>query len=411
MSSALTDRSRILRNIRDLVLKRHINVAGVELEAWAARLNERTPVLAAAETDEFEAEVRRILTELGTSHTAFYCDLPQRFPPQHTINATLSRAAGTDGRWMFIDVFEDGPAHVAGIRPGDLLIAVDGREYGDSEPPQFGIGAGHRLTLKAAGTNGTRDIDVTVPVRKATKHRPPMVEPKALTCRMIEGNIGLLRVVYFPGAAGMRFAEELDRAIQELRSAGCERLLLDLRGNIGGSLGFARLASYLCPDVVPIGHSLTPQRLRTGYNPDALPKVIMPRSRWELLATLARFSFSDKSVMLMTQGLGAQRFHGKVVVLVNEWTNSAGEMVAAFACEQAGAHIVGERTRGNVLGAANFNVGGGYWLRLPVFGWFTSRGCTLEGAGVAPDTRVSASGLPDVIDDQFSEALRAVKQL
>src|SRR5206468_3741458 len=166
---------------------------------------------------------------------------------------------------------------------------------------------------------------------------------------------------------------------------GCERLIIDLRGNIGGSLGFARLASYLCPGQIAIGHSLTPRRLREGYDSKALPQVPMPRSRLELLFTLARFSFRDNSVMLLTQGLGRQPFHGRIVVLVNEWTNSAAEMVANFAEENKLATVVGTKTCGTVLGARNFGVGGGYWLRLPVFGWFTSNGGTIEGKGVLPN--------------------------
>ena len=47
-------------------------------------------------------------------------------------------------------------------------------------------------------------------------------------------------------------------------------------------------------------------------------------------------------------------------MLVNEWTNSAAEMVANFAAENRLATIVGEKTRGNVLGAMNFKVG--WWL-------------------------------------------------
>ena len=74
--------------------------------------------------------------------------------------------------------------------------------------------------------------------------------------------------------------------------------------------------------------------------------------RAELLVTLARFAFRDKSVMLLTQGLGPQPFHNRIVVLVNEWTNSAAEMVANFAAENGLATIVGQKTRGNVLGAA-----------------------------------------------------------
>jgi C-terminal processing protease CtpA/Prc len=133
----------------------------------------------------------------------------------------------------------------------------------------------------------------------------------------------------------------------------------------------------------------------------------MPRTRPELLVTLTRFAFRDKSVMLLTQGLGAQPFHNRVVVLVNEWTNSAAEMVANFAAENRLATIVGQKTRGNVLGAANFKVGSGYWLRVPVFGWFTSKGRSLEGNGVDPDVLVEAS--PEALvagqDNQMTKAI------
>jgi len=139
----------------------------------------------------------------------------------------------------------------------------------------------------------------------------------------------------------------------------------------------------------------------------------MPRSRPELLFTLIRFSFRDKSVMLLTQGLGTQPFHNRIVVLVNEWTNSAAEMVANFAAEKRLATVVGQKTRGNVLGAMNFKVGGGYWLRLPVFGWFTSKGRSLEENGVDPDILVEVS--PDALaagkDNQMTTAVDIVNGL
>ena len=139
----------------------------------------------------------------------------------------------------------------------------------------------------------------------------------------------------------------------------------------------------------------------------------MPASRGQLLTTLGRFLIRDKSVMLLTQGLGEQPFHNRIVVLVNEWTNSAAEMVANFAAENRLATVVGEKTRGNVLGAMNFNVGGGYWLRLPVSGWFTSKGRSLEGNGVVPDVLVEIS--PDALaheqDNQMTEAVDVAKGL
>src|SRR5204863_3692738 len=97
-------------------------------------------------------------------------------------------------------------------------------------------------------------------------------------------------------------------------------------------------------------------------------------------------------------------------MLVNEWTNSAAEMVANFAAENRLATIVGHKTRGNVLGAANFKVGGGYWLRLPVFGWFTSKGRSLEGNGVDPDimVEISPDALSDGQDNQMTKAIEIV---
>jgi carboxyl-terminal processing protease len=128
------------------------------------------------------------------------------------------------------------------------------------------------------------------------------------------------------------------------------------------------------------------------------------------MLALARFALRDKSVMLLTQGLGLQPFHGRVAILVNEWTNSAAEMLASFASEHRLATIIGTKTAGNVLGAVNQRVGAGYWLRVPVFGWYTSNGKCLEGQGVSPDLQVDVdpTSLDPAIDQQ---ARRAVEVL
>jgi len=227
---------------------------------------------------------------------------------------------------------------------------------------------------------------------------------------MIDSKVGLLTIPYFSDPTGLGFARALDAAIEDLKNHGCDRLIVDLRGNIGGSLGFARLASYLCPGQIPIGHSLTPARLRAGYDRHTLPGVPMPATRTRLALTLAQYAFRDKSVVLLTQGLGPQPFHGNVVVLVNQWTNSAGEMVASFAAENHLATVVGTQTAGNVLGAVNFAIGRGYWLRLPVFGWYTSTGRCLEGKGVSPDVLVDADPAITIegVDRQMCRALEVL---
>jgi len=116
-------------------------------------------------------------------------------------------------------------------------------------------------------------------------------------------------------------------------------------------------------------------------------------------------------LMLLTQGLGAQPFHNRIVLLVNEWTNSAAEMVANFAAENHLATLVGQKTHGNVLGATNFKLAGGYWLRLPIFGWFTSKGHSLEGNGVDPDVDISPDDLAVGRDDQMTKAVEIANGL
>jgi tricorn protease len=103
---------------------------------------------------------------------------------------------------------------------------------------------------------------------------------------------------------------------------------------------------------------------------------------------LLRFSVQDKSLVLMTQGLGDQPFHGRIAVLVNEWTNSAGEMVAQFAKDTKLATVIGCKTMGNVLGSTMLNVGSGYSLYLPIFGWYSPDGTHTEGSGVEPDVSI-----------------------
>jgi carboxyl-terminal processing protease len=407
-------RTQILRTIKKLVRAHHINVAGVDYDAWAERVDGRAKELLAADLAGFESGVRELLAELKTSHTAFYHSLPKELPPQHTINASLRDLSLSDQRkWMFLDVFEDGPADRVGIKPGDILEALDGAACSPPAAPSFAIGHTHTLLVAKGGKASPKEIVIEVPMRKGTKQRPPMVEPKSLVHAKTGRDIGLLKITYFPGATGMEFTNALDRAVNDLKQQECRRLIVDLRGNIGGGLGFARLASYMCPGKIPIGHSLTPRRLRETYKPEALPRVPMPRSQAELLFTLARFAVRDKSVMLLTQGLGEQPFHKRIVVLVNEWTNSAAEMVANFAAENGLATVVGQKTRGNVLGAVNFKAGGGYWLRLPVFGWFTSKGRSLEGDGVDPDVpvEISADALADGQDDQMIKAVEIAKEL
>lgn len=404
-------RLKVISRIKATVLKHHFNIGNINYVAWTGAVDEQIPTLLTADDNAFEEGIRDLLCQLKSSHTNFYHCKTNATKPQHAIGATLRSESSVGApRWMFLDVFEDSPAAQAGIRPGHFLVSVDGAPAVPPTFPEFRFGQEHHVTVELPDREETRNIAVMVPPRKAKGQRPPLVEPKSISYRMLR-NIGVLKIAFFSGGFGMRFTKLLDTAIEFLKAQGCDRLIIDLRGCLGGSLGFARLASYLCRGRIPIGYDVTRKRLQRGYNVAQFPRVPMPSTKLGLLFCLARFSVQDKSLVLLTQGLGKQPFHDRVVVLVNEWTNSAGEMAAQFARDTKLATVVGKRTRGNVLGSTVFNVGNGYQLCLPVFGWYSPSGNYTEGSGVRPDIDIDIDpgGLAYGDDAQFGKALQLLQ--
>ncbi len=403
-----TQRLAVISRVKALVLKRHFNIGNVDYAEWCREVDQQSNTLAAADDRVFEEGIRVLLAKLKSSHTNFYAADVNSTRPQHVIGATL-RSVIDYGRphWMFLDVFEDSPAARAGATPGQLLVSVDGTPAAPPVFPVFRFGQDHEVTTKLPAQEETRNLVITIPHRKARKGRPPLIEPKSVGQRMLTQEVGLLRVPFFPGSFGIRFSKLLKAAMEDLKSKGCDRLIIDLRGCLGGSLGFANLVSYLCADRIPIGYDITRKRLQRGYTAAELPRVPMPGTKAGVLFCLARFSVQDKSLMLLTQGLGRQPFHGHIVMLVNEFTNSAGEMAAQFAKDTKLATLVGQTTMGNVLGSTTFNVGSGYILYMPILGWYSPNGNYTEGSGVQPDVLVDIDpeALASGIDAQLNRAL------
>jgi carboxyl-terminal processing protease len=315
---------------------------------------------------------------------------------------------------MFEDVHEGGPAHAAGIRAGDILLQANGQAIQPPELPTFALGTDHAVTLESADQS-VRQVQVVLPKAEAdgkARAKPPMAEPTSVTARMLEPGIGYVRIAFFPGINGQRFARELDRALSQLGE--CNRLIVDLRGNLGGFVGSLRLMSYLTPDRLPVGYSLTRRGEDRKWRPEQLACIDkLPATTFDMLKMAVRFKVihRDRSIRLVTEGLGPKPFHGRIVMLVNEHTLSAGEMVAAFAKENRLARIVGTCTGGQVLGGANFSVGHGFTIRFPAAGWYTWQGSIVEGRGVSPDIEVALSmgALRQGKDNQLESAVAEVQ--
>ena len=193
----------------------------------------------------------------------------------------------------------------------------------------------------------------------------PYSEPDSVTAKMAADSLGAVKVSLFPGKIGIDFANHVDAVFRE-KIPNVERLVIDLRGNPGGGIGGLHLMSYLTPSKVPVGYSLDRPTAERGYDKASLPKLDrIPKSKLEIPLLALKF-FGKKSVVLETSGLGSQSFHGRVVILVNEHTTGAAEMLVQFAQENGLGTVVGNKTPGRLVSRSAFKIGNDYRIVIPI---------------------------------------------
>ena len=400
-------KEKVYSRVCELVARKHFD-PGMNGANWEELSKaRRDQILRSTNDEEFEKQIQDLLAELKTSHTGFRHSKSAKVPGRHAIAATFMRC-NFDGeeRWMFQDVHEGGPAHAGGLRPGDILLQVRNKELKPPEPPIFPIGEDSQYAVQKP--DGKRIVgSLIVPSPRSKSH--PVIVPKAVLCSQLPDGVGWLKVTMFPGAVGIDLAKMFDTAIAHLKDS--TRLIVDLRGNTGGGIGGLRLMSYLTPGKKEVGYSLTRARKEKGYAKEKLPRIgHIPSHKATLFWLALRYGFIDKSILVVTEGFGPQRFHGRVVILVNEHTASAGEMVAAFAEENGLATIVGTKTAARLLSGSTFKAGSGYIVGLPVAAYLTWQGSLIEGKGVVPSVPVEL--FPDHLvaghDPQMQTAIEVV---
>lgn len=361
-------------------------------------------VLQADSPEAFEDAMNAVLRRLGVSHTGFFHEAAPRAAGRVAIAATFTKADTRDGsRWVFQDVHPGGAAAVGGVRPGDTLLSIGGKEFTPPQAMPFVLGEQYRVSVRRPD-GSTAEVTLTVPSPK-NKKQPVVVPDQVVSARKLSPDIGLMRVSMFPGVLGMDVARDMSRAVAEL---GCPKLIVDLRGNTGGGIGCLRLMSLMCPDRRGVGYSVGKRQAQAGYSKERLPAFDrIPSSKMGVIPLMFKFALRGRSVAVYSEGLGDKPHHGRVALLVNEHSASAAEMVAAFASEYKLATLVGTNTPGRLVATTALKVGHGYRVALPVAAYFTWNGTNIEGVGVAPDVPIplAVEGLWCGHDNQLEQAL------
>ena len=356
----------------------------------AAVVNHRPWIEKAATPADFEKAVTGLLSVLKTSHFGFFHGSALRASSRAALSATyLEEDTEAGKRWVFQDVHSGGAAALAGVRPGDILLSVNGETISPPEHPVFAMGDRSRVEVLAG--DGERKM-VTVEVAQPKGKKLHFIEPTLAEVRQLEGGIGYLKVTMFPGTIGVDVANQISEAVAQLGAA--ERLIIDLRGNTGGGIGALRVMSMLTPLKIPVGYSpgkkWAGRDLEVSKNSftrfDSVPDT--KGSLWLLALRYLPSLVMKAPIVLETEGLGDRPFHGNIVLLVDRHTASAAEMIVEFARENHLAIIVGESTAGRLLSATSVKVGHGYRLALPTGAYHTWQGTVLEGTPIAPDVEI-----------------------
>lgn len=258
-----------------------------------------------------------------------------------------------EGTLTIVSPIEDTPGFKAGLLAGDRILEIDdksthGMTLADAVKKLRGApGTAVRLTVARPGAAESRTVELV---------RAVISPPTIAGARMLEEGIAYLRIVQFTDPTPDAFAETL----RELRDQGMQALVIDLRNNPGGVLGSAvRVAQQLLPRGRP---------------------VVLTQGRRE----------EDRQTF-RSRGIGRRRTDLPLVLLINEGTASAAEILAGALKDNGRAVLIGERSFGKGSVQSVLPLDDGSALRLTTARYYTPGERVIDGRGLDPDIEVSMS--------------------
>jgi carboxyl-terminal processing protease len=273
---------------------------------------------------------------------------------------------------LIVGVFRGSPADAAGLHSGDVVTAVDARpttgEDLDTVVSWVRGEAGTAVTLTIQPGDGGKLREVRIV--RADVHIQPV------SWSMVAGTTtAMLRLEQFSTGA----AAELRKAIGELKAAGADRIVFDLRGNPGG---------YVNEAVAVASEFLSSGTVYIERNAKGEEKASNVKS-------------------------GGTATDIPLVVLVDGGTASAAEIVAGAIQDAGRAKIVGQQTFGTGTVLGEFPLSDGSALRIGTVEWLTPKGRVIWHAGIVPDVVVerAADLTPVVPDDLRSMSAAEVRSM
>ncbi len=314
--------------------------------------------------------IRGMVTSFGDQHTGFIDPIRAEVFSED-ISGSFEGIGATIrldefGRLMVVDPMPERPAFKAGLRPGDIIVEVDGQSleglslYEDVLLIRGPAGTTVNLTVFREGEPDFLEI----PVVRAK------IEIEIVESELLENNIGYVSLTQFSQGAAESVAEE----IESLREQGATQLIFDLRSNPGGLLSEAIDVSALF--------------IEEGT-------VVIER----LKGNEERKFDADRGNHVAVDI--------PLVILTNGGSASASEIVAGAVQDYERGTVIGEQTFGKGSVQLPHTLSDGSELRVTVAEWLTPSGRQIHEEGIAPDIQVEMT-FEDVEaerDPQLDEAI------